>query len=134
MEKRLRIVCEFPESAPFFRVSAMVRELAKSGRAVAPTIGLPDYDPEDPEQVALYNQLQQVGIAVQIPEQPIEEAQAEQEAEDAMREQWQTVIDESKPDASKTQVDTDQVDPPALAADAQEQQAQDAPTTEEQPE
>lgn len=112
MEKRMRIICDFPESAPFFRVSAMVRELGKSGRAIAPAISMPDYDAEDPEQVALYNQLQQVGIPVSIPEQPPAQAELEQQETDAMREQWQAAMDQSKPETSSNPKETHPVDVP----------------------
>lgn len=114
MQKPLRVILDFPASAPFFRVSSMVRELGKSGAVVAPAISLPDYDPDDAEQEALFNQLQQVGIRVTIPAQP----EPEPDADDAMREQWQTAIDQSKPESAKNQTETGSVEGQDAAADS----------------
>jgi len=108
MQKPLRLIIEFPATAPFFRVSAMVRDLGKSGTIVAPAITLPDYDPDDEEQAALYNQLLQVGIPVKIPEQP-EEADDDAET-DELREQWQTAMEQSKPESANNPAGTGQVD------------------------
>lgn len=141
MQKPLRLIIEFPATAPFFRVSAMVRDLGKSGTIVAPAITLPDYDPDDEEQAALYNQLQQVGIPVRIPEQP-EEVDDDAET-DELREQWQTAMDQSKPESANNPPETEQDQPrliddllkmEELAAQDAQQESPSSTTTDPQPE
>lgn len=66
MEKPLRVLLTFPASAPHHRVVSSILELAKASLHVRPRVDMPDFDEEDPEQLAFYNRLAQAGVPIDV--------------------------------------------------------------------
>lgn len=96
MEKPMRVLLTFPPSAPFYRVISAIREIGKTSLPVRPTVGLPDFDEDDAEQLAMFNQLQQYGVRLEDVLQlqvttDAEVAEAEDEEEERRRADWEAV-------------------------------------------
>lgn len=127
MEKQLRVLLTFPASAPFHRVASAVRELGKTSLHVRPLVGLPDFDEDDAEQLALFNQLQQAGVVMEPVEVTDDEVAVEAERVQAekARAEWgfaqaagsATALQKAEQSGTTTPEPT----PPAADADATEQ-------------
>lgn len=94
MEKPMRVLLTFPPSAPFYRVISAIREIGKTSLPVRPSVGLPDFDEGDEEQLAMFNQLQQYGVRLDDVLQvttDAEVAEAEDEEEERRRADWEAV-------------------------------------------
>lgn len=94
MEKPMRVLLTFPPSAPFYRVISAIREIGKTSLPVRPSVGLPDFDEGDEEQLAMFNQLQQYGVRLDEVLQvttDAEVAEAKDEEEERRRADWEAV-------------------------------------------
>lgn len=94
MEKQMRVLLTFPPSAPFYRVISAIREIGKTSLPVRPSVGLPDFDEDDEEQLAMFNQLQQYGVRLDDTMEVTtdEDAAAEErEEEERRRADWEAV-------------------------------------------
>lgn len=125
MEKPMRVLLTFPPSAPFYRVISAIREIGKTSLPVRPSVGLPDFDEGDEEQLAMFNQLQQYGVRLDedlrlTTDEDV--AEEEREEEERRRADWEAVA--AAATASATAAVVAGVQPVPGQDDQQDQQPQ----------